>query len=403
MKPVIKTFTFSLITLGVIIGVSSCDSPTPEEGGSLTSQSAQLNVVAAGVSSVANPYKTTNVVLSDPGILETKNTFTITLLKPAETETKAMVAVSESEAKRYQEINGTSYPILPSAMVNIPASISIAAGSTVSEPFVVTTTLNESIPMNTPYLFAIKLVGVDGSTIQSPNDVALFTVERYQETPQVVKAVRLTRLQFLSPVKQFTSIQGDFTMETLVYVEKFRSDADPGDAQISTLMGVEGGTLLRFGDSGVPGNHLQANGTHIDYTFQPDRWYHIAYVYGGGNVTVYVNGQSVSSFRKNSALYGGNPWYIARSWNGNRGLQGRLAETRIWNSARTQSQIQDNMFIVDPKSDDLVAYWKMNVASGNTITDQTGHGYDLKQFDQDNDTKAVDVTVLALEEPVSIE
>ena len=32
---------------------------------------------------------------------------------------------------------------------------------------------------------------------------------------------------------------------------------------------------------------------------------------------------------------------------------------------------------VDPQSDGLVAYWKMDQTSGHIIEDKTGHGYDM--------------------------
>jgi hypothetical protein len=58
-------------------------------------------------------------------------------------------------------------------------------------------------------------------------------------------------------------------------------------------------------------------------------------------------------------------------------FNGRLAEVRVWKRALGASEIVGGLCGVDPKSEGLVAYWKMNQQSGTTILDVTGHGYDM--------------------------
>lgn len=189
-------------------------------------------------------------------------------------------------------------------MIKVPEQVTIKAGNISSDMFQVIAQLTEDIPMNTPHLFAIKLKNVAGSTIAQQGMVAYYTIERYQETPSVNKVIRLTRQDYLALDKQFPHSTYTLTMEALVYVEKFRSPEDVGDAQISTLMGVENATLLRFGDSGVPGNHLQAKGTEVKYPFQENKWYHIAFTAASNKITVYVNGNEVTSFNSSASLTG---------------------------------------------------------------------------------------------------
>ena len=61
---------------------------------------------------------------------------------------------------------------------------------------------------------------------------------------------------------------------------------------------------------------------------------------------------------------------------------GYLAECRVWSRALSQTEIANNMNYVDPASEGLVAYWRMNEwepntnGSGNIVPDLTGHGYD---------------------------
>ena len=45
---------------------------------------------------------------------------------------------------------------------------------------------------------------------------------------------------------------------------------------------------------------------------------------------------------------------------GERPFWGAMSEVRLWNTSRTENQIKQNMLSVDPKSDGLAAYYKLN-------------------------------------------
>src|SRR5699024_10988168 len=45
---------------------------------------------------------------------------------------------------------------------------------------------------------------------------------------------------------------------------------------------------------------------------------------------------------------------------GERPFYGYMSEVRLWNSSRTENQIKQNMLNVNPNSDGLVAYYKLN-------------------------------------------
>ncbi len=54
-------------------------------------------------------------------------------------------------------------------------------------------------------------------------------------------------------------------------------------------------------------------------------------------------------------------FFIGRSFNDDkRQLCGNIAEVRIWSVARTQQEIWDNMYSVDPQTEGLAAYWKFD-------------------------------------------
>lgn len=51
-----------------------------------------------------------------------------------------------------------------------------------------------------------------------------------------------------------------------------------------------------------------------------------------------------------------------------------VSEVRFWTTAISQSQIQNNMFAINPGTDGLEAYWKLNEGAGTEFKDATGHG-----------------------------
>ena len=65
-------------------------------------------------------------------------------------------------------------------------------------------------------------------------------------------------------------------------------------------------------------------------------------------------------------------------------LNGDITEVRVWSVARSEQEIWDNMYDVDPKTPGLIGYWKFDEGQGNVIRDWTGNGNDaVAEFDLD--------------------
>ncbi|MDR1884205.1 MAG: DUF1735 and LamG domain-containing protein [Prevotella sp.] len=175
------------------------------------------------------------------------------------------------------------------------------------------------------------------------------------------------------------------TMEALIRCRNF-------DRPISTVMGIEGRFLIRIGDAGFPSNQIQiatSNGNFPDADSNKglpvNEWIHIALTYDSSNngaMKVYVNGKVQSESAKslgriNLGINGSNGFYIGRSYEDSRFLAGEVSECRIWNIVRTQEEIAGNPYEVDPASEGLVAYWKCDDGSGNTVKDHTVNGNHL--------------------------
>ncbi|MBI9033074.1 MAG: T9SS type A sorting domain-containing protein [Bacteroidales bacterium] len=106
-------------------------------------------------------------------------------------------------------------------------------------------------------------------------------------------------------------------------------------------------------------------------------WYHIAAVYDGSQVMLYINGilQNTEDAEGELTLgsgvvmnIGDNPTWPGRFWNG------KLDEIRIWDIARDEAEIQSTMSIeLSGTESGLVAYFPMNEGSGTTTSDVSGN------------------------------
>ena len=114
-------------------------------------------------------------------------------------------------------------------------------------------------------------------------------------------------------------------------------------------------------------------------------WHHYAATYDGTVAKLYVDGvergtktvagtlrTSHASYLTFGHGYALSPGYIPTTGPTN----GSIDEVRIWNYARTQQQIQDNMdYEISPlPTTGLVGYWKFNENTGMTAYDSSGNG-----------------------------
>ena len=111
-------------------------------------------------------------------------------------------------------------------------------------------------------------------------------------------------------------------------------------------------------------------------------WHHLAVTYDGrggasaaNGITIYIDGMAVPVTRVNNPTYVAMenltaPLQIGRESTNWKQFAGALDELRLWNVARTASEIQSAMTTelngVEPG---LVAYWRFNEGVGVTVSD----------------------------------
>ncbi len=172
-----------------------------------------------------------------------------------------------------------------------------------------------------------------------------------------------------------------------------------GGDGIRALWGTEGIFLLRYEGSQlnlVYGGAKKANGEYnekkVTYTtnMSTGEWHHIAATYKRGEkARLYVDGVEVAS---NDAedhaieLNGvGAQWDLPFSFiigaaaQPKRNFLGSMAYLRVWNVARSASEIAANMNVASPDDDNfnLLAAWNFTEGSGNSIADSAYGVYPL--------------------------
>ncbi len=165
-------------------------------------------------------------------------------------------------------------------------------------------------------------------------------------------------------------LTGDYTIEAWIYCHSFTT----GNGIVSKYQtGAADGFVLRLGDNQnisfdelqTPTNLLSAN-----------TWHHVAGVINGGVCYIYIDGSlKTSSSSYLHASSNSDPVCIGVDFS-NRFFDGLIDEVRIWNDARSVTEINNNKNIELTGSESgLVAYYKMSNGSGTTLTDNTGNGH----------------------------
>jgi hypothetical protein len=170
------------------------------------------------------------------------------------------------------------------------------------------------------------------------------------------------------------------TVEAWINASAWRNSIADGSIIAKDVDAPNRGYVLRCGNNGSVEFMISDNGSWKSAAsasvMLTNRWYHIAGVYDGSNVMLYINGELIAktpaaSFSPSptNLYFGEDPTWSGRTFNGT------LDEIRIWNVARTQSEIQNNMTASFAGNEaGLAAYYKLDEGLGsNVIFDATAN------------------------------
>lgn len=336
-------------------------------------------------------------------------TFTVKLSYPSGEDVKVNLKVDPSLIAVYNAKNDTHYEMLSAEHYQLSQEfVTIPAGKITSDEVSIKFLKLDELEIDATYLCPLSISGAEGVGVMDGSRTMYYLVRR---SSAITTAINLKNVYVTVPgfdkgsptadvVNNFSAV----TMEAIIRVNSFQPE-------ISSIMGIEMYLQMRLGDASFPNQQLQVQTTYGKF---PDaskqklllagEWYHVALTWDLATTTIayYVNGQlqSISTSHGKSDLTsislgdkepddefgngGDHNFYFGRSYtlshDLSRQFDGEICEARIWNVARTQEQIYQNMYdIPNPTAEPtLRAYWKFDEGTGLEVVDRTGNGNNAK-------------------------
>lgn len=165
--------------------------------------------------------------------------------------------------------------------------------------------------------------------------------------------------------------------DVIPLISKGRGEADGSNKDMNYLLGIRSSTNVLCADfeegTGQPSiglNHPVIGTT----TIQNNTWYHAAVTFDGQKWKLYLNGvldgqDSIGVLPQSGSIQHAGIASAMTSTGAAQGyFQGIIDEVRIWNVARTETEIRDSINKQVSSATGLVGRWAMDDVSGTTLT-----------------------------------
>lgn len=311
--------------------------------------------------------------------------FKVSMALPIQEETTVTFAPDFALVENYNAIYNSNAVALPSDNYELTQPVAtFTRGAIESTAVTVTVKDINSLDRNTIYVLPVTVV--DSPVPVLPSQKTRYIVVRGAALVNVAANMVENNASLVDP-NNATALNGlnEMTAQCIINVDAWGGQ----DSNIQTLMGIEGQWLLRVSDSGLPANQLQfvtPSGNITDASWQLDdkKWLRLTFTWNSatGEATLYVDGakkNTMSNSCRSAVNWGSASFYIGKSWNDNRWLNGAICEVRVWNRILTDAEIAEPLqaYAVPATSEGLVAYWKFNEGSGSLIRDYA-NGYNVQ-------------------------
>ena len=166
-----------------------------------------------------------------------------------------------------------------------------------------------------------------------------------------------------------TDLTASLTLEAVLYLQSLPTDARVFER--ASDGGVQYGIVIEDDRWGVTLDDV----TQWDSrTIPTGEIIHVAMTWDGTTVKGYWNGvERISESVSGPLTITGDRLATCVDYNNDDGLRGWIDEIRLWNDARTQSELDDyRRRIIDETATGLVGYWRMDERAGVIAVDHSG-------------------------------
>ena len=206
--------------------------------------------------------------------------------------------------------------------------------------------------------------------------VFAFSIQLQAQTQSPQKALSFNgSTQYVSGTTGISTSLTAITIEAWVYHNTLPASV----VQRYVTINPEVAVLRYDGSGGVNKLHFYIKKTNGSlYALQAENvlttgtWMHVAGTYDGTTMKLYLNGKLLSSATPAGGLYPPSGSF-SFSANGAEAFNGKMDEVSVWNSARTITDIREDMYRTAPTANaNLKNYWQFNDGSGTTLSDMKG-------------------------------
>ena len=306
-----------------------------------------------------------NVTIEENGGL---SSIFLSLSSPSASQVSAVVISDKSVLDNYNSSHGTNYALLPESYYELlnneciiePGKLSSSLVEVKINPF------DDTLDPAAKYAIPVRIASSKGASIlESSSNMIILCDKVIHQQALFLDGGGTGK----SPMCKCTIPQGTgfddlntWTLEFMINCESFGTNK-----HVLRFDGTDGKAIFfgRFGQFDHPQNEFQMTYMNIPISgvtlFEPKKWYHIAVTCDGPLLKLYVNGKLDLAI-DNPEPTGKMTWRMVSFVNGNASA---FSEARVWNVARTQIEISTSMYAVNPETEGLIGYWKMNDGPGS--------------------------------------
>lgn len=309
-------------------------------------------------------------------------TVSVRMANKTNEEVKVTIEATENALRQYNSKNGTSYVLLPAGNYTFSQqNLSIPANRIGADPVLINIKplSKELVESGNSYAIPVTITSVaNGPQILNGTETFLYIIDQVITTD--VPTISSKNNLKMNMRKDYALTQWAVEFRLNISLLGTNIGQYNNQAMFAAFApdGMDGEIYSRFGDAPIKGSIFQCKnqGTQFNSVteFKPNTWYHLAIVNDGVKIRFYINGRldieidspgKITNLARNKFSFGNTDYLKANVL---------LSEMRFWTKAISQTQIQNNMFAINPKTEGLEAYWKLNEGAGNSFADATGNG-----------------------------